>query len=158
MSRWEWIQSDFFSHKAWLWSTLETESGAYDRGGHGFYETRMSRKERGLIWEHLPPGHIFRQDNLWPFSSFAHSGLWPCKMIQACWITLIPSLEGTSPGVPGWLSWLSIRLPLRSWSQSLWVRAPCQALCWQLRAWCLLLILCLPLCSSPAHAVSVSQK
>ena len=29
------------------------------------------------------------------------------------------------------LSWLSVQFQLRSWSHSLWVRAPHQALCWQ---------------------------
>ena len=32
-------------------------------------------------------------------------------------------------GAPGWLSRLSIRLQLRSWSLSSWVQAPCRALC-----------------------------
>ena len=48
-------------------------------------------------------------------------------------------------GVPGWLSQLSVQLWLRSWSHSSWVQAPRQALCWQLRAWILLQILCFPL-------------
>ena len=59
-------------------------------------------------------------------------------------------------GAPGWLSWLSFPLRLRSWSRGSWVRVPCQALCWQLRAWSLFQILSLPLpmlCS-----LSVSQK
>ena len=43
------------------------------------------------------------------------------------------------------LSRLSIRFPLRSWFNSSWGWAPCWALCWQLRAWSLLRILCLPL-------------
>ena len=63
-------------------------------------------------------------------------------------------------GSPWWLSWLSIRLQLRSWSYSLWVQAPRQPLCWQLRAWSLLQILCLPL-SLPfpySRSVSVSKK
>ena len=47
-------------------------------------------------------------------------------------------------GAPGWLSRLSGRLRLRSWSHGLWVRAPRRALCWQLRAWSLFRILCLP--------------
>ena len=59
-------------------------------------------------------------------------------------------------GVPGWLSWLSVWLRLRSWSHSLWVRAPHQALCWRLRAWSLLWILPLSLCPSPTHALSLS--
>ena len=61
---------------------------------------------------------------------------------------------------PGWLCQLNVRLQLRSWSYSLWVRTPCQALCWQLRAWSLLQILCLllSLCPSPTCALSLSLK
>ena len=57
-----------------------------------------------------------------------------------------------------WLSWLSIWLRLRSWSQGSWVQAPCRALCWQLTARSLLQILCLllSLCPSPAHTLSLS--
>ena len=47
-------------------------------------------------------------------------------------------------GAPGWLSQLSVQLQLRSWSHSPRVRAPRKALCWYLRAWSLLWILCLP--------------
>ena len=39
---------------------------------------------------------------------------------------------------PGWLSWLSVWLWLRSWSHSSWVWAPRRALCWPLGAWSLL--------------------
>ena len=53
-------------------------------------------------------------------------------------------------GEPGWLSRLGVRLRLRSWSHCLWVRALRRALCWQLRAWSLLLILC------PAHSAAPS--
>ena len=68
-------------------------------------------------------------------------------------------------GALGWLSRLGIRLRLRSWSRSLWVQAPRRALCWQLRAWSLLRILCLP-CSLPlpllmlclSLSLSVCQK
>ena len=64
--------------------------------------------------------------------------------------------------MPGWLSWLSGRLQLRSWSHSSWVQAPCQALCWQLGAWSLLPILCLPLSLSLplpcSHSVPLSLK
>ena len=63
-------------------------------------------------------------------------------------------------GAPGWLSRLGIWLQLRSWSHSSWARAPCWALCWQLRAWNLLRILCLPL-SLPLPCscfVSISKK
>ena len=48
-------------------------------------------------------------------------------------------------GEPGWLSQLSFRLQLGSWSHGSWVWALHQAMCWQLRAWSLLLILWLPL-------------
>ena len=37
-----------------------------------------------------------------------------------------------------------------------WVQAPHWALCWQFRAWRLLRIVSLPLCSSPAQALSLS--
>ena len=50
-------------------------------------------------------------------------------------------------GVHGWL---------RSWSHDWWVRALCQALCWQLRAWNLLWILCLPLSLSLPRSCSLS--
>ena len=61
-------------------------------------------------------------------------------------------------GAPGQLSRLSIWLELRSWSHNLWVRAPRQALYWQLRAWSLLQIPCLPLsfCPFPACACVLS--
>ena len=59
-------------------------------------------------------------------------------------------------GAPGWLSRLSVRLRLRSWSRGLWVQAPHRALCWQLRAWILLQILCLPLSLTLLHSSSVS--
>ena len=59
-------------------------------------------------------------------------------------------------GAPGWLSWLSARLQLRSWSRCLWVWAPHRALCWQHRAWSLLWILCLPLSLLLPHPCSVS--
>ena len=61
-------------------------------------------------------------------------------------------------GAPGWLSQLSVRLRLRSWSRSLWVRAPRQALCWQLRAWSLFRILCFPLPLTLPCSCSLSQK
>ena len=54
-----------------------------------------------------------------------------------------------SSGVAGWLSHLSVRLRLRSWSQGSWVWAPHQSLCWQLRDWSLLRILGLPLSLCP---------
>ena len=59
--------------------------------------------------------------------------------------------------VPGWLSQLSSRLRLGSWSQGLWVRAPRWALCWQLGAWSLFPILCLSLCL-PSASLSPQNK
>lgn len=59
-------------------------------------------------------------------------------------------------GAPGWLSWLSVRLQLSSWSHSPWVRAPRQALCWQIRAWSLLWILCLLLSLPLPYPCSIS--
>ena len=60
------------------------------------------------------------------------------------------------PGAPGWLSWLSVQLRLRSWSHGLWVRALQQALCWQLRTWSLLQILSPSLSAPPPLALSLS--
>ena len=59
-------------------------------------------------------------------------------------------------GVPGWLSRLVIRFRLRSWSLSPWVRALHRALGWQLRAWSLFRILCLPLSLTLPCSCSVS--
>ena len=59
-------------------------------------------------------------------------------------------------GAPGWLSQLGVWLWLRSWSHGLWVRAPRRALCWRLRAWSLLPILCLPLSLPLPCSCSVS--
>ena len=60
-------------------------------------------------------------------------------------------------GVPEWFNRLSVRLRLRSWSHGSWVRAPHWALCWQLGAWSLLRILCLPLSlSALPHTCSLS--
>ena len=61
-------------------------------------------------------------------------------------------------GAPGWLRQLGVLLWLRSRSHGLWVWAPGWAVCWQLRAWSLLRILCLPLSlsASPSPALSLS--
>ena len=53
-------------------------------------------------------------------------------------------------GSVGWLQ-------LRSWSPGLWVWAPYQAHCCQCRACSGSFVLC-SLCSSPTHALSLSQK
>ena len=58
--------------------------------------------------------------------------------------------------MPGLLSQLRVQLQLRSWSHHLWVRTPCQTLCWQLRIWSLLQILCLPLSLPFTHSNSLS--
>ena len=64
--------------------------------------------------------------------------------------------KNTSWGAPGWLSRLGNRLRLRSWSRGPWVQAPHRALYWQLRAWSLIHILCLPLSLTFPHSCSVS--
>ena len=51
-------------------------------------------------------------------------------------------------GVPGWLSWLSTPLRLRSWPPGTWVWAPYRAFCCQHRA-CFRSSLPLSLCHSP---------
>ena len=64
-------------------------------------------------------------------------------------------IEVYSWRAPGWLSGLSIRLRLRSWSHSSWVRAPRRALCWQLGPWSLLQILCFPVSLPLPHLGSL---
>ena len=59
-------------------------------------------------------------------------------------------------GAPGRLTQLSIWFWLRSQSRGLWVWAPHWVLCWQLRAWNLLQIQCLPLSLSHPRSCSVS--
>ena len=59
-------------------------------------------------------------------------------------------------GAPGWLSRLGIWPRPRSWSHGSWVRDPHRALCWQLRAWSLLWILCFPLSLPLPYSHSVS--
>ena len=66
-------------------------------------------------------------------------------------------LKPNNLGAPGWLSWLNVQLPLRSWSCSSWVQAPCWALCWQIRPWSLLWIMCL-LLSLPLLSPSLKNK
>ena len=81
--------------------------------------------------------------------------IWICYLK----ITLRNVLKARSTGAPAWLSRLGVWLQLRSWSHSSWVQALCRALCWQLRAWRLLRILCLPLSLSlPACTLSLSKK
>ena len=129
------------------------------------------------------PGWLSRLSGRLQLRSWSHHS-WVWALRQAlCWqlrawsllqILCLPLSLSASPhhllkinkhffktclGVPGWLSWLSVQLWLRSWSHGSWVRASCRALCWQLRAWSLLRILCLPL-SLPlpcSRSVSVSK-
>ena len=58
--------------------------------------------------------------------------------------------------MPEWLSQLSVWLRLRSWSHGSWVQAPRQVLCWQLRAWSLLQVLCLLLSAPPLLTLCLS--
>ena len=63
-------------------------------------------------------------------------------------------------GARGWLSWLSVRLQVRSWSHSSWVQAQHQALCWQLGTWSLFPILSPSLSASNllVFCLCLSQK
>ena len=58
----------------------------------------------------------------------------------------------------GWPSPWSVWLQLSSWSCSLWVWASHRALCWQLGAWSLLQILCLPVSLPLPCSCSLSLK
>ena len=66
-------------------------------------------------------------------------------LLQTHLTQLTPLRVGLWGGAPGWLSWLSVQLELRSWSCRSQIWAPHLALCWQLGARSLLWILCLPL-------------
>ena len=86
---------------------------------------------------------------------------WEGEVVMAVWESHLTISFKTKNilGAPVWLSQLSVPLQLRSWSCSLWVRAPRWALCCQLRAWSLLRILCLPLSLSlPQLILSPSLK
>ena len=76
------------------------------------------------------------------------------------WSTRISGTRGSPTAKilrgPGASGWLSVWLQLRSWSHGLWVRAPRPAVCWCLRAWSLLQILCLPLSLPLPCSCSVS--
>ena len=80
-----------------------------------------------------------------------HVGLWHISFLFSIFLK-----KNVKTGAPGWLSWLSVQLQLRSWSRSSWVRALLWALCWQLGGWSLLRILCLPLSLPLPHLCSVS--
>ena len=107
------------------------------------------------------------------FSKAHHFSLWICHLVDlpvlpnVCHSEFAQLMPSSIPlfkiltkkrTEPGWLSRLRVWFRFRSWSHSSWVRAVCRALCWQLRAWTLLRILCLPLslCPSPAWALSLS--
>ena len=93
----------------------------------------------GLPWEAMA------KSNRWYCWRFTLKALaWKCGFpFTLKFSFLFKSFFKNSPaGAPGWLSWLSVQLRLRPGSHSLWVQAPCQALCWQIRAWSLLWILC----------------
>ena len=78
------------------------------------------------------------------------------KYYMILFICRIQDTKQMNIGAPGWLSRLSVQLQLRSWSCSLWVRAPRQALCWKLGAWsCFGFCVSLSLCSSLPHTLSL---
>ena len=85
-----------------------------------------AKSSRYLIynWE-LPSGNFNIPDII------AISFLWIIFLQNISVLFYIYSyLKEIPKGVSGWLSWLSVRLGLRSWSCSLWVRDPRrQALC-----------------------------
>ena len=94
-------------------------------------ERKLSEWENELI---LKNGNIFKGISMFHLSIL----FWK---ISIRYKIPSPSYKDFSHGEPGWLSLLSFWLWLRSWSCSSWVRAPCWALCWRLRAWSLLRIL-----------------
>ena len=118
-----------------------------------FHSSRRQRRVMALFWVSTSPGK--------------HYGVLATGRVKTGRCTVVSNAQTVMPSMQGsnlrstdqwdtrWLCWLGVRLRLRSWSHGSWVWAPCQALCWQLRVWSLLRILCLPLCPSPAHALSL---
>ena len=80
------------------------------------------------------------------------------ERVSCVWPLPCPSVTKKTVGwgAPGWHSRVSVWLQLRSWSHGLWVWASHQVLGWQLRAWKLLWILCLPLSLCPSLACVLS--
>ena len=127
-----------------------------------------------LIWTYLPPCFTccIHYAFLFLFSSSSHffelikyfSFFFLLMFQQVCILSQFFnwSTFGLTHilGAPGWPQSVNqIQLQLRSWSHGLWVRASCQALCWQLRAWSQLQILCLPFSVPPhSHSVCLSLK
>ena len=72
------------------------------------------------------------------------------------WLDYIVFPQNSHTGAPGWLGRLGVALQLRSWSHGSWLWVPRQALCWQLRAWILLQMLCLPLSAPPLFVLCLS--
>ena len=113
----------------------------------------VSHSGRGIYW--LGPQETWVLGSVPPLSGCHFRQVSPFHQVSG---TL--AVKWGSSGVPGWLSWLSVWLRLRSRSHGLWVQALHRALCWRLRAWSLLRILCLPL-SLPlpcSRSVSLPQE
>ena len=121
-------------------------------------------------WLWTPVSHRFFY--LWMTTDWCLHGtpsvLWELFLLRNYYVyghcveDFIKTLLHTSPfkithlGAPGWFSWLSVWLWLRSWSHGSWVWAPHWALCWQLGVWNLLWILCVSLSLPLPCSCSVS--
>ena len=115
----------------------------------------------------LPPGH-----NIVDHPLKCHLSCWPFHLVSYSFPAATQPSSQAGPfcsqcpnfcispngmgSRSGWLSRLSGWLQLRSWSHGPWVQALRRALCWQLRAWSLFQILCLPLSLTLPRSCSVS--
>ena len=107
--------------------------------------------KRSCFGSHLP--HFGEKNIIFSYKLFGYSSFWIYVWCSLWYIISRPKYhlhktrwlnKSCFAGVPGWLSPFGIWLWLRSWSHGWWVGAPHRVLCWQLRAWSLFQILCLP--------------
>ena len=144
----------------WKLSTL------YEEGNDFEFSISRAYFPPGLVPESTPPERFciyFCQAPNGPYQPRTnfHIKISPCGLPHQTGKINLDSRTSKSKGlgVPGWLSWLNVWLGFRSWSRGSWVWALHRALCWHLRAWSLLWILCLSFLSSlPLLSVSQTLK
>ena len=151
MMIWVWQYFLFFCLFIYFWERqTECEWGRGREGGRHRIPSRLqalSCQHRGRLgaWIYEPRDYDL---------SWSQTLNWPSHPEAPIIISTLNSKSGGR--VPGWLGRLSVWLRFRSWSHGPWVWALRRPLCWQLRAWSLFQILCLPLSLTLPRSCSVS--